>query len=314
MDRLSIIIPCYFNEKNIPVTFKRLTQTEKELSEIIELEYIFIDDNSKDNTYAELKNIYTQNTSNITVIKLVKNSGSHSAVMAGLEYATGNCNIILAADLQDPPELIPKMINFWKSGIKLVIANRESRDDSVTSKLFASLFHFLFRKLAIKDIPKGGYDLILFDKVIRDKLLQMKEKNTNITYLISWLGYEYVNIPYRREKRNIGKSKWTLSKRIKLFVDSFVAFSFAPLRAISITSFIVGLGSLFYLFILAFYYIVYGNPVQGWSSLMIAILFLGSIQLFFLGIIGEYLWRILDQQRNRPSYIIDEVLKPKNTK
>jgi polyisoprenyl-phosphate glycosyltransferase len=223
-----------------------------------------------------------------------------------MNYATGDCNVVLAADLQDPPELIPKMFGYWIKGIKLVIANREDREESFFQKLFSNTYHNLIKKLALKNAPKGGFDLVLFDAQLRDEVVRINEKNTNQIYLLSWLNYDYVNIPYTRKSREIGVSRWTIQKKVKLFVDSFVSFSFFPIRLISVTGLLLGLISFLYgLFVLIakFSGLV---PLQGWTALMVVLLFVSSFQMIALGIIGEYVWRTLDAARNRPNFIIDE--------
>ena len=233
MPKLSIIIPCYFNEENIPVTAQTLIENEKEFDADVEFEYVLVDDGSKDRTYDAILAFHKEYPHKVKAVKLASNVGSHSAILAGLHYATGDVCVILAADLQDPPELIPKMYGYWKQGLKLVLANRTDREESLGQRFFATTFHALIKRLALKNVPDGGFDLVLFDKALKDELVKMSEKNTHILYLLVWLGYEYVNIPYTRRKRDIGVSRWTLAKKVKLLIDSFIAFSFFPIRAIS---------------------------------------------------------------------------------
>jgi dolichol-phosphate mannosyltransferase len=224
-----------------------------------------------------------------------------------MNYATGDANVIISADLQDPPELIPQMFEHWVKGIKFVIANRQDREESFSQKLFSNTYHNLIKKYALPHIPKGGFDLVLFDKQLRESVVKVNERNTNTIYLLAWLNYEYVTIPYVRRKRDIGKSRWTLKKKIKLFIDSFVSFSFMPIRAITVLGFLFG----FLAFIYGSFVIVsrlLGNvPIEGWSSLMIVILFVASFQMIAIGIIGEYVWRTLDAARGRPNFVVDQV-------
>lgn len=307
MPKLSIIIPCYFNESNIPITKNELIKNEQTLPKDVEFEYVMIDDGSKDNTLNELLKFQNEYPHKVKVIKLSGNFGSFNAILAGMHYATGHCNVILAADLQDPPELIAKMYDYWLKGIKLVIANRQNREDTILQRAFSNTFHFLLRKFALKGIPKGGYDLVLFDKMLRDEVVRINEKNTNQLYLLSWLKYDYINIPYTRKKREVGRSRWTLQKKIKLFIDSFVSFSFFPIRLISVIGLILGLISFLYgLFVI--YAKISGHiPLQGWTALMVVILFVSSFQMVSLGIIGEYVWRVMDASRNRPNFIVEKV-------
>lgn len=303
--KLSIIIPCYFNEKNIPVTTKELIHNELLFENEIEFEYIFVDDGSGDDTYKELKYFKEQYPTKVKLVKLSGNFGSYNAILAGMHYATGDCNVVLAADLQDPPELIHKMYNYWKSGIKLVIANREKRNDEFWDKQFSNLYHRLIRKYGIKNMPIGGFDFCLFDRQLKDEVLLMKEKNTNTLFLLLWLKYDFVSIPYTRKKREIGTSRWTIQKKIKLLIDSFISFSFAPIRIISIFAFVFAIIAIIYAVYIIICRMTGIIQTPGWSTLMIALLFISSFIMFSLGILGEYLWRILDQVRPRPIYVVE---------
>lgn len=308
MAKLSIIIPCYFNEQNIPVTTKILFENEVNFPSEVEFEYIFVDDGSKDNTWLEIVKQTVIAPEKVKAIKLVANVGSYSAVVAGMEYATGDFNVILAADLQDPPELMVEMYQHWKAGFKLVIGNRQDRQDSWGQKIFANSFHFLMQKFALHNIPSGGFDYVMFDREISSKLVALQEKNTNIFYLMAWMGYAYVNIPYTRKKREIGKSRWTTRKKIKLFVDSFVSFSYFPVRLISVAGILLGFIALLYGFTVIINRLVGSVAIEGWSALMVVILFVSAFQMIALGIIGEYVWRGLDASKNRPMYIVDKLI------
>lgn len=307
--KISIIIPCYFNEENIPITTKKLQETEKIFNEEAFFEYVFIDDGSEDNTLKKLIEFkYSQKKSDIKIIKLTGNFGSYNAISAGLNYATGDCNVVLSADLQDPPELIKKMYDYWKLGNKLVIANRNEREDPFFNKIIANFFHKLVKAIAIKNIPKGGFDFVLFDKKILDEIKKMDHQNTHLFYLISSLKYDYVSISYKRLKRTLGKSRWTFSKKVKLFIDTFVGFSYVPLRMISLFGFIFGLMSIAYSIYIVFNKLRNNIAIEGWSSLMMVVLFVSSFQMISIGILGEYLWRTLDSSRKRPNYIIEKII------
>lgn len=308
MTKLSYIIPCYFNGENLPITTKVLVDNEKLFSEEITFEYVMVDDGSTDTTWVELQKFRATYPDKVRIIKLAKNVGAFNAILAGMNHATGDCHVVLAADLQDPPELIPQMLAYWQKGIKLVIANRQDRQESFGQRLFSNTFHYLMKNYALKHIPKGGYDLVLFDKELCKQVVMMNEKNSHTLYLLSWLGYEYVTIPYTRRKREIGQSRWTLQKKIKLFVDSFVGFSFMPLRAISIGGISMGIGAFLYGLLVAISRATGFIQVEGWSSLMVVLLFVSSFQMIALGIIGEYVWRGLDAARNRPNFVIEEIL------
>jgi dolichol-phosphate mannosyltransferase len=273
----------------------------------LSFEYVFVDDGSGDNTWNALETFKaTQPNGKVKLIKLSGNFGSYNAILAGMKYATGDCNVIIAADLQDPPELMVKMYSYWKQGLKLVIANRTDRKDPFFSKLFAKTFQYVIKKFALKNLPDGGFDFVLFDKQLRDDVVKLDEKNTNTLYLFTWMKYEYITIPYQRREREIGKSRWTFSKKLKLFIDSFVSFSFFPIRLITITGFILGIVSLLYASFIIYNKIVGKIQIAGWSGLMVVILLVSSFQMIALGILGEYIWRTLDASRNRPNYVIDK--------
>ena len=307
MPHISFIIPCYFNEKNIPITVMKLLENETNFPANLSFEYIMVDDGSKDGTLSELMNFKNKYPDKVKIIKLSGNFGSYNAVLAGMNYATGDCNVVLAADLQDPPELISKMYSYWEKGIKLVIANRNNREESLFQRSFSNMYHYMMRKFALEGIPSGGYDLVLFDKQLRDEVVRINEKNTNQIYLLSWLKYDFVNIPYIRKKRDIGKSRWTLQKKIKLFIDSFVSFSFFPIRLISVIGVIQGFVSFLYGLFVIYAKLTGHIHLQGWTAIMVVLLFVSSFQMFALGIIGEYVWRGMDAARNRPNFVVDTV-------
>ncbi|MEO6302108.1 MAG: glycosyltransferase family 2 protein [Bacteroidia bacterium] len=306
MPKISIITPCYFNGDNIPVTFPVLLENEKNFPEGTQLEYIFVDDGSKDNTFEQLKKVQAAHPDKVKVIKLSRNFGANNASFAGICNATGDCCVILSADLQDPPELIPQLYSHWQKGYKLVLAQKTNREDSFITKMFSNTYHNLVRKIILKNSPKGGFDLWLFDKTLRDEIVKMNEKNFHLPTLFMWLGPEYVSIPYTRRKREIGKSGWTFSKKLKTFIDSFVAFTYLPLRMISVMGITLGFLSIIYAISILINKFYSGVQVEGWSSLMIVLLFTSSFIMISLGIIGEYLYRTLDAARNRPNFIIDQ--------
>lgn len=314
MSKISIITPCYFNEQNLPVTFPELLEAEKKFPEGTEVEYIFVDDGSKDNTYGELEKIQAAYPHKVKLIKLSRNFGSNNASYAGICHATGDCLVLIAADLQDPPDIIPQLFSNWQKGFKLVLAQKTNREDSFTEKLFSGIFHNLFRKFVLENDPKGGFDLWLIDKSLQEELIKMNEKNFHLSTLVIWMGYEYVSIPYTRRKRLIGTSRWTMSKKIKTFIDSFVAFTFLPLRMISVTGVVLGILAMVYASVILVGSFVSGVKVEGWSSLMLVLLFVSSFIMVSLGIIGEYLFRTLDAARNRPNFIVDKKVGFKDDK
>jgi polyisoprenyl-phosphate glycosyltransferase len=304
MPKLSIIIPVYYNEQNIPFLFDKLR--EKILTNPnYDYELIFVDDGSGDSSYEELKKLRNEN-SNVKLIKLSRNFGSHTAILAGLTYASGDCATVIAADLQDPPEIINRMFEKWTEGNQVVLAVREDREESFTQKMFSNTYYKLMRRYALGNMPEGGFDCFLIDRQVVDILKNIQEKNTTIMGLILWAGFKTEKIYYVRKEREIGKSRWTLAKKIKLFIDSFLAFSYVPIRFMSLIGVIVSLLSFLFGGYLIINKIVNGVDVQGWTSLMVVFLFVAGIQMIMMGIIGEYLWRNMDESRRRPVFIIEE--------
>ncbi|WP_409344202.1 glycosyltransferase family 2 protein [Paenibacillus sp. MBLB4367] len=300
----SIVVPIYYNELNIPYTIPRLKNLQALLIGY-DLELIFVDDGSRDKSY-ELLLKERQLDTRVKVIKLSKNFGSMSAIQAGLQFAAGDCVGIISADLQDPPELFVDMIKCWENGKKVVMATRSDREESFSQKMYSNTYYTLMKRFAIKDYPEGGFDFVLIDKQVVGELRNISEKNTNIMSLIFWLGHPQETFPYVRQERKLGKSRWTLSKKIKLFVDSFVSFSYAPIRFMSVIGFVTAFISFLYGIFVVINAIFGAVDLQGWSSIIALITFLLGLIMVMLGIIGEYLWRILDETRKRPAYIIDE--------
>lgn len=309
MKKLSIIIPCYYNQDNVKPTFEVLYKVLSSISDNLKFDVVFVDDGSKDLTYSRLLELKQDYPDKVKVVKLVKNVGSYTAIVAGLKYAdSADCYTVISADLQDPPELIKLMHQEWIKGTKLVLGQRVKKNDGFITDLLSDTFNLLLRKCAKDYIPKGGFDFVLFDRALRDQLVQINERNTNSLYLLTWMGYQYTCIPYERRERQIGKSRWTISKKIKLLIDSFVSFTYAPIRIISFTGIVLGLISLLYML-----YILYAKfsgliEVEGWTTTMIILLLVSSFQMMALGIIGEYVWRCLDAVRGRPQYIIETTI------
>ena len=305
MSKVSIIVPVYFNELNLPGLMDRLLALSNDNT--YEFEYIFIDDGSGDNSYAILQE-FSVKDSRIKVIKLSRNFGSFVASLAGIRNATGDCLTVISADLQDPPELIIEMVKEWKSGYKVVLAVREGRKDSLIVELTSSFFYWVLKKFVMSNMPPGGFDFFLIDKKVAQIVSRCQEKNTSLSGLILWLGFDRKLIHYNRTKRDLGKSMWTFRKRFKYFVDSITAFSYLPLRVASILGVAISIFGFLYIGYIFYLYFFIMIPPPGWSTIMVAILFISGIQLIILGVIGEYLWRNFDETRKRPVYVVDEAI------
>ncbi len=308
MPRVTVIVPCFENELNVTVTTTTLIHNESLFEKDFQFEYIFVDDGSKDGTFKKLLEFHAQYPKKVKIIKLSRNFGSTNAVFAALSHSSGDCNVVLSADLQDPPELMVKMVEFWKKGFKLVVASRIGREEPLLQRIISNTTHFLIRKLALKNLPQAGFDMNLFDQEIGKILLQMRDKNSFFPYLLMWLGYEFASIPYVRKKRELGVSSYTFWTKLKAFIDSFVAFSYTPIRAISVIGLSLGVIAFCYAIFVIVGHMAGLVPVEGWTSTMVVILFVASFQMIALGIIGEYVWRALDEAKGRPNFVIERVI------
>lgn len=303
---ISIVIPVYFNEPNLPDTIPQLLALAGELPGY-NLELIFVDDGSQDRSLEILLDAQKQSPRQIKVVKLTRNFGTMAALQAGLTVATGDCVGVIAADLQDPPELFVDMIRHWEEGVKAIFAVRSDREESFLQKTFSNLYYAMINRFAVPGYPAGGFDFFLVDRQVIDEVNKIHEKNTNLMTLVFWLGYQAVLIPYVRRKRTKGKSRWTFGKKAKLFVDTFVSFSYFPIRLFSFLGIIYAVISFSYGAFIFVSWLTLGIEVQGWVPMMLVLTFTAGLQMTLLGILGEYLWRNLDEARGRPLYVIDTI-------
>ncbi|MBA4395861.1 MAG: glycosyl transferase [Syntrophus sp. (in: bacteria)] len=303
---LSVVVPVYFNEGSLPLLFEALKAVEGQLDERgVRLELILVDDGSGDGSFNEMMKIKAQRQAT-KVIRLTRNFGSMRAVKVGCQFVTGDAFIFLSADLQDPPVLIPEMVDRWLNGAKYVVCKREGRDDPWSSKLFSYLYYMLIRLLVVKDYPRGGFDMALMDSAML-KHIQVSSKNLFTPLLGFWLGYKPEFISYRRMKRVHGKSRWTFFKKFNAFLDAVLGFSVTPLRCFSLIGAIVSLASFSYGAWIVFHALFVKKDVPGFATLAVLISFLLGLVIILLSIIGEYLWRIYDEVNKRPEAVIDEV-------
>lgn len=311
MKKFSLIIPIYQNELNLHTTIPKVIDFFSKLNNY-DKELICVNDGSSDNSFEILKEYQKKYPDIIKVINFTKNFGQVYAWEAGIKHATGNVLGIISADLQDPVELFSEMLTDWEDGYKVVIGVRKTREDGFIQSNISNLFHFLIHKYANPNHPRGGSDFFLFDRKVADLINLIDEKNSNTIMLITSLGFKTKKIFYERRKREAGKSQWTFWKKIKIFIDSFISNTYMPLRLVSSIGLISSLISLIYGLYIIFHYIIgtiAGEDLQrGWSSLAVLITFFSGLILISLGIIGEYLWRIYDESRKRPKYVIEEIL------
>ena len=303
MTKLSIVIPVYKNELTLANLYNDIK--EKFINEIdFEYEIVMVDDGSTDQSWSIMKEL-AKIDKNIKIIHLSRNFGSHSAILCGLANSTGDCAIVKAADLQEPTELIVEMFNKWKDGNNIVYAVRESREDY---SFFADLYYKLIRRCIFKQMPENGFDVFLVDRKVIDVLTNLNESDSALTLQLLWSGFKTTCIPYARKARKIGKSQWTLKKKFKLVMDSFYSFSDLPITVVSV----IGVMSMAMSILWAIALLIskfYGNiAVSGYTSIILIILFAFGTIMLTLGILGGYIWRILNASRNRPLYIIEEEL------
>lgn len=304
MSKLSIIIPVYYNSDTLMMLYEDMK--EKILGRIGDYEIVMVDDGSGDNSW-EVMNQIRDMDENVKCIRLSRNFGEHAAIYAGLSNCSGDCAVTKQADLQEDSELIVEMYDSWKKGNKVVIAVRADRDESAVKKFFANLYYFIVRKTIDPNMPKGGFDCYLLDRQAIEVIERMDEKNSALTLQVLWIGFKSDKVYFHRKDREVGQSRWTLAKKIKLVMDSMMSFSYFPIKFFSGMGFVMAFLAFLWMIEVVCEYFFVGTPVQGWSMLMCLILLSTGMILLMLGVLGEYLWRTLDASRNRPVFIVDTV-------
>ncbi|MCW2240919.1 glycosyltransferase family 2 protein [Azospirillum canadense] len=304
---VSIVMPAYNEQRNLPVAYHRLRNAFAATA--LTWELVIVDDHSSDDTFRVASEL-ADTSANVHVLRLSRNFGSHTAIACGLDRAQGQCVIIMAADLQDPPETIPALVDRWRDGAQVVWAVRSQRKGENRSRLaFSRLYYWLMRRVVgLADMPPNGADFFLLDRAVADALRQFNERNTSLLALITWMGFRQTQIHYDKEARLHGTSGWSLAKKVKLVVDSVAAFSFLPIRLMLSVGVATALLGLIYAMVIVMN-AVFGHPAEGWSSLMVIVLVVGGVQMLMLGMLGEYLWRALDEARQRPRYLIENERK-----
>ena len=308
MKKISLVIPMYYEEQVAKECYKRVTKVLKELKEY-DYEIIFVNDGSKDKTLPILEEI-AKKDKKVKVISFSRNFGHQAAVTAGLKYVTGDAIVIMDADLQDPPELIPDMLKYWEDGYEVIYGKRKTREGESAFKLLtAKAFYNTLNKLSDVEIPKDTGDFRLVDKKVVDVINSLPEHNKFLRGLFSWVGFKQYAYEYERKERFAGKTKYPLKKMLKLAQDGILSFSTKPLKIVGgfgIISVIISIAILIYS-ILSFAF-KWNNLTPGWTSLMCTVTFLGGVILISLWMIGEYIARIYDETKQRPQYIVDKTI------
>jgi len=302
--RLSVVLPVFNEDQTIPSLHERLTRVMRSAGHPYEL--IFVNDGSVDNSPGLLKKLAAEDP-NVKVVNLSRNFGHQTAITCGLHYSRGDAVVVMDADLQDPPELIPELIKKWREGYDVVYAVREQRQgDSLFKRATAALFYRLIRKLSRLEIPADTGDFRLLSRRAVEALQSTKERNRFVRGLVSWIGYRQTGVRFVREERAAGKTKYPFRKMLKFAIDGITAFSFLPLQLATYFGFLISGLSFLYIVYAVLQKLLTDRPVIGWTSVITAILFIGGVQLIMLGVIGEYIGRIYEEVKQRPLYLVDQ--------
>ncbi|MDQ7005789.1 MAG: glycosyltransferase family 2 protein [Acidobacteriota bacterium] len=302
---LSVVIPVYNEEEVLPHMYARLTEVLEKLDESYEI--LLVNDGSRDRSL-EIMVELRERDPRVTLVNLARNFGHQLAVTAGLDHARGQAVVIIDADLQDPPEVIPAMLERWREGYDVVYGQRVARaGESLFKKLTAAAFYRFLRRMTSVDIPVDTGDFRLLSRRVVDAMSRLGEHHRFLRGMIAWLGFRQVALQYERAPRFAGETKYPLRKMLRFAADATVSFSFLPLRAATALGFLVAAACLIYAGYAVWARLFAGVTVSGWTSLMVAVLFLGAVQLLSLGVIGEYLGRVYEEVKGRPLYVTDFV-------
>lgn len=300
--KISFVVAVYHNEGAISKTHEKIQSVFAKELRHHEYEIVFVDDGSKDGSLQEMLSLRVQDP-RVKVITFTRNFGQMAAMLAGFKEATGDAVINISADLQDPVELIPQMIEKWQEGSEIVICHRTDRADTLFSKLFSRLAYSVLR-MSLPQIPPGGFDFVLMDRKVMGAFNAIDVRHRFFQGDLLWTGYRTSFIPYVRLKRTIGKSQYNFGKKLKNFLDAVLDVSYLPIRFISLVGLITSVLGVLYSLSIVFSWLRGGTPFEGWAPIMIAILLVGGLIMVMLGVIGEYIWRINEEVRKRPNYLV----------
>lgn len=313
MKTISILIPAYNEEQVLDKLFTRLANLANDTKDY-EFEFLFVNDGSKDKTLDIIKD-YAEKDQRVSFINLSRNFGKEIGMIAGLDHVTGDATVIIDADLQDPPELIPQMIQLWEDGYDDVYAKRRSREGESWLKKFTSRTYYkTLQSVTRIPIQEDTGDFRLLDRRVVEALKEFRESQRNTKAMFSWVGFHKKEILYDRDPRAAGETKWNYLKLIELAIDGITSFTTAPLRIATYAGILVSIFAFIYLLYLVVRTAIFGTDLAGYPSMMAVILFLGGVQLISLGIIGEYVGRIFNETKQRPLYLIEEYHNGKTPK
>lgn len=305
MKKVSLLIPAYNEEDSLGLLYNELNKVIDTIPGY-EFEILFVNDGSNDNTLDILRNLQKRD-SRINYISFSRNFGKETAMAAGFDYVSGDAVVIMDADLQDPPQLIKEMILYWEEGYDDVYAKRRSREGETWFKKFtSSAFYRLLQRMTKIPIQEDTGDFRLLDRRAIESLKKLREKQRYTKGMFSWIGFNKKEILFDRKPRAAGETKWNYLKLFNLALEGVTSFTTFPLRISTILGILVSIFSIVYMFVILIKSMIWKDPVKGYPSMMVTILFLGGVQLISLGIIGEYIGRIFNETKYRPLYIIDE--------
>lgn len=304
---ISVVVPVYFNAPTLKELYQRIGAAMEAVKASWEI--TFVDDSSRDASRAVLAEL-RQAHPNVRLVFLSRNFGSFDAISAGLSHANGNCTVVISADLQDPPELLPEMVEAWRAGTKVVLASREAREDPWTSRVFSYLYYRLFRLLVSREMPPGGFDFMVLDRQVVELLSAHAEKNSMLPAALLYYGFEKKLFPYRRLARQHGTSMWTFWRKVKLMYDAILSNSYVPIRIVTALGALSALLSILYGAVVVIQRVLTPDIPAGWTALMVVLLFFHGLTLVSVGIVGEYVWRTFDAARKRPQFVVESVLPP----
>lgn len=306
MKKISVVIPVYNNEGSLKILYDRIVSAIKDYNNTFTYELIFINDGSKDSSFDILVNL-KNNDYGVTIINFSRNFGQLAGILAGWKYATGDAVVTMSADLQDPPEQITLMLQEWENNHEVVVNYRELRNDGFLASITSRIAYKLFR-YSIPNLPPGGFDYALVGRQAMNALNSFTEKYRFPQGDILWVGFNVKFLPYTRLEREHGKSGFTFMRRFGDFMAVFFSVSYFPIRIMSLIGFLTAASGFIFALSIFYAYLIHKTPFEGWAPIMMTLLIVGGLLMIMLGIIGEYIWRIYDEIKHRPNYIIKEIL------
>lgn len=302
---ITVVVSVFNNAPSLEETCRQIMEVHQQEFNDLNLEVLFVNDGSKDDSWAELTRLKELHKETLTLVNLSRNFGQLGAMMAGFNHAKGDAVICISADLQDPVSLMGRMVNYWRSGTEIVVCYRQSRNDGLLKRLFSGLAYSVAR-ISCPELPKGGTDYWLMSSKVCKMLCSFKGRHNPLNgYLLS-VGFSKAFIPYTRVERKFGKSGYTFAKRLKIVIDFLVDSSYLPIRFMSGMGAFIAFSGVIYSLLIVYAWIMHKTPFPGWAPLMIMLLIVGGMIMIMLGVIGEYIWRIYDNTRDFPLFIVDE--------